>query len=218
MARHGWRGAPPRDDEDAAERIIEAAMRCIDRHGAAKTTLSDVAAELGVTRQTVYRYFPSTDELFGAVGRAAADNYLDRLAVHLAGTTDPAELVVEALAFTLERLPAEPYLSLLLATGRSEAFSRGVMSPAASAFGREMLSRTDVDWPAAGYSDGELTELVRFLLRNLQSLAIDPPVPHSEGPALRAYLRRWVAPSIVPVPVDGGHARSRRPSGERRPS
>ena len=118
-ARHGWRGDPPGSEAEARERIVGAAMRCVDRYGPGKTGLSDVADELGVTRQTVYRYFAGTDDLLAAVARSAADGYLDRLARHLAQVTDPVQVVVEALAFTIQRLPEERYLGVLLTAGRS---------------------------------------------------------------------------------------------------
>ncbi|HNN48194.1 MAG TPA: TetR family transcriptional regulator, partial [Marmoricola sp.] len=51
MGNHGWGGNPPESDAAARQRIIDAAAACIDRHGVAKTTLSDVAQELGVTGQ-----------------------------------------------------------------------------------------------------------------------------------------------------------------------
>jgi AcrR family transcriptional regulator len=192
----GWRGDPPRDDEEARERVIDATMRCIDRYGPTKTGLSDVATELGVTRQTVYRLYPSTDKLLIAVAEAAADNYLDRLAAHLAGLTDPADAVIEAMAFTLERLPNERFLGLLLTTGHSDTFLKGVTSPEAMAFGRAMLARMDVDWAAWGYDDPhELEELVEFCLRQFQSLVLEPPSARS-GSRLRGFLRRWVAPAV----------------------
>ena len=93
-------------------------MRCIDRRGPIETTLSDVATELSVTRQTVYRYFRGTDELFTAVGQVAVETFIDDLTAHLRWRTDPADWVVEALATAIERLPDEPYLTLLLAAGR----------------------------------------------------------------------------------------------------
>jgi AcrR family transcriptional regulator len=208
MAR-GWRGDPPRDDEDARERVIEAAMRCIDRYGPQKTALSDVANELGVTRQTVYRLYPSTDDLFVAVGAAAADSYLDRLAAHLTDVTDPVDAVVEGIAFTCERLPRDPFLGALLATGRSDAFLAAVTSPQAMAFGHAMLARTDVDWAAEGYEADDLDGLVEFTLRVLSSLVLDPPRPRRTRAQLRAFLRRWVAPAIrnadttTPAPASG---------------
>jgi AcrR family transcriptional regulator len=47
-------------------RIIEAAVRLHTTIGASQTTLSAVAAEAGVTRLTLYRHFPTQDELFVA--------------------------------------------------------------------------------------------------------------------------------------------------------
>ena len=70
-ARHGWRGDPPGSEAEARERIVGAAMRCVDRYGPEKTGLSDVAHELGVTRQTVYRYVTGTDDLLAAAAERA---------------------------------------------------------------------------------------------------------------------------------------------------
>jgi len=196
-ARHGWRGDPPASEAEARERIVGAAKRCVNRYGPGKTGLSDVAHELGVTRQTVYRYFAGTDDLLAAVARSAADSYLDRLAQHLAQVTDPVEVVVEALAFTIERLPEERYLGVLLTPGRSGRFFAGVTSPEAIGFARSLLERTAVDWEKAGYGRPELDELGEFTLRVLQSLVLDPGTPRRSGSALRGFLRRWVGPAIV---------------------
>ena len=196
-ARHGWRGDPPGSEAEARERIVGAAMRCVDRYGPEKTGLSDVAHELGVTRQTVYRYFAGTDDLLAAVARSAADSYLDGLARHLAQVTDPAGAVIEALAFTIERLPEERYLGVLLTSGRSGRFFAGVTSPEAVGFARSLLERTAVDWQEAGYGRAELDELAEFALRVLLSLVLDPGTPRRSGSALRGFLRRWAGPAIV---------------------
>jgi AcrR family transcriptional regulator len=209
-ARRGWRGDPPGSEAEARERIVGAAICCVDRYGPGKTSLSDVARELGVTRQTVYRYFADTDDLLAAVARSAADSYLDRLARHLASATDPVEVVVEALAFTIERLPEERYLGVLLTAGRSGRFFAGVTSPEAIEFARSLLERTAVDWEKAGYGRAELDELGEFTLRVLLSLVLDPGIPRRSGSALRDFLRRWVGPAIV-CDRAGGTARLRHP-------
>jgi AcrR family transcriptional regulator len=196
-ARHGWRGDPPGSETEARQRIVGAAMRCVDRYGPAKTGLSDVAHELGVTRQTVYRYFAGTDDLLAAVARSAADGYLDGLARHLAQVTDPVEAVVEALAVTIERLPDERYLGVLLTSGRSGRFFAGVTSPEAIGFARSLLERTAVDWEQAGYGRAELGELAEFALRVLLSLVLDPGTPARSGSVLRGFLRRWAGPAIA---------------------
>src|ERR1700757_2226182 len=53
----------PMSTDDARERILAAAERCIDRHGIRKTTMDDVASEVGLSRPSVYRYFADRDDL-----------------------------------------------------------------------------------------------------------------------------------------------------------
>lgn len=63
MRTRGWQGDLPRDSEEARARILSAAASCVERFGAQKTRLVDVANELGVTRQTIYHYYSSVDEM-----------------------------------------------------------------------------------------------------------------------------------------------------------
>jgi AcrR family transcriptional regulator len=44
-------------------RILDGAMLAIARHGLAKLGMSDVSLQAGVSRGTLYRYFPSREEL-----------------------------------------------------------------------------------------------------------------------------------------------------------
>ena len=53
-------------EAETRQRIAEAAMRLHGSVGPARTTISSVAEEAGVQRATVYRHFPTEEELFGA--------------------------------------------------------------------------------------------------------------------------------------------------------
>jgi len=194
VKQRGWQGAPPADDAEARERVIAAAMRCIDRHGPTKTGLSDVAAELGVTRQTLYRLFPSTDDLFQAVSIAAADTFVDSMVARVRSIEDPAEMLVECAAFTVERLPQERYLFLLLARGQTHLTQQFTSSVPAE-LTHTLLTRLPVDWDAWGIKQRQQDQLVEIYLRTLQSLIVDPGPPRSRN-ELRAFLRGWLAPAV----------------------
>jgi AcrR family transcriptional regulator len=193
---HGWAGATPASDDEAKARILAAAGKAIDERGA-DISIVEVARALGVTRQTVYRYFPSTDALLVAAATQAATGFLDRLAAHLAGITDPVEAVTEGIATALEWLPDDKHIGLLLAPDRAYAFTADVTSEVALQFANSMLRRFDVDWAAAGLSDDDLAELGEHLLRIIQSFVIDPGRPPRRGAELRRYLRRWVASAVA---------------------
>lgn len=197
MRTHGWGGNTPTSDEEARERILAAAGQAVDARGQ-DLTIAGVARVLGVTRQTVYRYFPSTEALLVAGARSAATGFLDRLGTHLTGITDPAEAATEGIATALEWLPDEKYMRLLLGPDVGNAFTADVTSDVAVQFAESMLRKFDVDWAAAGFTEGELSELAEYLLRIIQSFVIDPGRPPRRGPRLRSYLRRWVTPALAP--------------------
>ena len=179
-------------------RILDAAGKAIDAQGA-DFSIADVARTLGVTRQTVYRYFPSTDALLVAAAVHAASGFLDRLAAHLLGITDPAEAVAEAVATALEWLPEDKHLGLLVAPGRRpNPHTESVTCDVALDFAHSMVRRFDVDWAGLGFTDAALDELAEHLLRIIQSFVIDPGRPPRKGDELRDYLRRWVGSAIRP--------------------
>jgi AcrR family transcriptional regulator len=195
---HGWAGSAPATDDEAVARILGAAGKAIDERGA-DFSIADVARTLGVTRQTVYRYFPSTDALLVAAAVHAANDFLARLADHLRGITDPVDAVTEAIATALEWLPKDKHIGLLVAPGRADQHTASVTSDVALQFANSMLRRFDVDWAAAGFTEPELDELAEHLLRIIQSFVIDPGRPPRTGEDLRAYLRRWVGGAILPT-------------------
>ena len=194
---HGWSGSAPASDDEAIARILDAASKAIDARGA-DFSIADVARTLGVTRQTVYRYFPSTDALLVAAAVHAASDFHDRLAAHLQGITDPVEAVAEAIATALEWLPKDKHLGLLIVPGRPNPHIESVTSDVALDFAHSMVRRFDVDWAGLGFTDADLDELAEHLLRIIQSFVIDPGRPPRQGDELRGYLRRWVGAAIRP--------------------
>ncbi len=191
MRRHGWLGDPPADEEEAIRRILDGAHRCIGRDG--DVGIAEVAREVGVTRQTVYRYFRSTDALVVATATDDASAFLGRLHAHLAGQDlSPTDALIEGVAFTLEQLPHEPSLGLLLNPGRIGALSRDFTSPTAIALGRSVFVR----WERLGLGESDLNGLVEQVLRTIQSFVIDPGTPPRTGRELRAYLDHWLRPGV----------------------
>jgi AcrR family transcriptional regulator len=116
--------APPRKQRasrldsvtSTRERILEAAARCLRRVGLERLSVEEVARHAGVSRGSVYRYFPERTELTNAVLERAAEHFVaeSRLAVERRRTL--AAQVGEAAAFirthlhdemTALQLPAE---------------------------------------------------------------------------------------------------------------
>ena len=199
MGYHGWQGNPPGTEDEARRRIVEAATACIDRVGLAKTSLSDVAVEAGVTRQTVYRYFPSLAEILGAVAIAGVEEFAGRMERHLASFGSAAEVAVESVVFAVRTVPGEPHLGLLLVAGEADFFTAEVTSSQAFALGARILRNVPVDWSAVGVtSDEDLQGLAEILMRLFLSFLHYPSTPAFTDDGLRALVRRWIGPALEP--------------------
>ncbi|MFD8498082.1 TetR/AcrR family transcriptional regulator [Amycolatopsis sp. NPDC059657] len=198
MGHHGWQGNPPRTEEEARRRIVEAATACIDRAGLPKTSLSDVATEAGITRQTVYRYFPSLADILRAVAMAGVEEFAARMERHLSSFGTPAEAAVESVVFAVRAVPDEPYLGLLFQAGEADFMTAGVTSPLSFSLGARILRNLPVDWAAAGVPDADLEGLAEILMRLFISFLQYPSTPALTDDELRALVRRWIGPALSP--------------------
>lgn len=196
MGHHGWQGNPPRNEDEARQRIIAATMTCVERHGSAKTTLSDVAAELGVIRQTVYRYYPSLADLLAAVAQAGLEDFVTRMQAHLAQATSPADAAVESIVFAVQAIPHEPYIGLLFQAGETDIFSRGVTSSLGLSLGAQILRGIPVDWSEIGVAESELEGLAEILMRLFVSFLQYPADPPRSEAELRLLVQRWLGPAL----------------------
>jgi AcrR family transcriptional regulator len=74
------------------DRILEATLAALSRSGPRKLSLSEVAATAGVSRPTLYRWFPSKKALLDAFGRYEQRKYDDGIAAAVAGLEGDARL------------------------------------------------------------------------------------------------------------------------------
>jgi AcrR family transcriptional regulator len=190
----GWGGSVPASDEEAVARILSATRHTIDEQGD-QITLADVARTLNVTRQTIYHYFASTDELLQATALDATADFMDHLATALHGMADPAAALIEGICLTLERLPKDPYIGLMMRAPRTAAFAEQVTvaNETAHVLGRSILDRLDVDWSA--FPPLAIDDILQIVLRTLQSFIISPPT--GDGTELRRLLSVWIGPVVA---------------------
>ncbi len=196
MRSRGWAGSTPSSDEEAIARILTAVDEQVAEHGS-EIRLADVARRLGVTRQTVYRYFPNAEALLIASSMRAVNGFIDQVAERVGGIGDPVTAVVESVSFGVENLSGDPQLENLL-TGRGDGEALvSLTSDTAIAFCLSVFHRLDVDWTLHGYDATALEELAEMTLRTVQSLLTDPGRVPRSGRALRRFVSRWLGPAIL---------------------
>lgn len=63
-------------EESSRERILDAAGMVFGQYGLRKTTVADIVREARVARATVYKYFPTKEDVFRAVVQREVDDVL----------------------------------------------------------------------------------------------------------------------------------------------
>lgn len=87
-----WRRCP----QDRPEQIIKAALEVFGERGLANAKLQDIAERAGVSKGTIYLYFPNKEELFREMVRQTAVSAIERAEKIITQGTTPTE---QLLAF-----------------------------------------------------------------------------------------------------------------------
>jgi AcrR family transcriptional regulator len=117
----------PTSADEARERILAAAERCIDRHGIRKTTMDDVACEVGLSRPSVYRYFADRDDLLIELITRHARALIERARKSISRQSNLPDQIVEAILYTADH-------------GRRDPLTRHVLDPDGTSLGKRMVA------------------------------------------------------------------------------
>jgi AcrR family transcriptional regulator len=99
-AGHRGVGRPRRQEEESqlrAEQILEAATRFFARNGYANTDVQMIADELSIGKGTIYRHFPTKQELFFAAVDRGMDRLLKQVERDKALVSDPVDQIRHAI-------------------------------------------------------------------------------------------------------------------------
>ena len=97
----------------ARDRLLDAAETCLQSKGLSGTTMEDIARQAGVSRATVYRYFPSRESVVSGVIVRAAERYLHRISGRISAHTDLGSAILDFVAATVRAARREPIIGIL---------------------------------------------------------------------------------------------------------
>lgn len=177
---------------ETQQRIIDAAIACVKRWGVEKTSLNDIAKEAGVTRPTVYNYFPNRQDILSTALMQSSFDFAERLYKHFRKFKTPRTRLLEAVIFCVETLPNEHYLTLLTGSDLSVFVNEGALT---NEFSHQIrVSLFSEILKGCDYSESELVELTEFATRMLLSLLMTRSNVQRDQAALRGFLERRLLP------------------------
>jgi AcrR family transcriptional regulator len=109
------RGNAGCDEPDVAARLVDAAIGLFSSPGFASVTMSDIAERAGIAKGSVYRFFPSKEELFLTAVRTCVDRAMAELETRAAALGPPLDTDDAARILGESVRPAMPLLMDLAA-------------------------------------------------------------------------------------------------------
>jgi TetR/AcrR family transcriptional regulator len=181
---------------DLDRTILDTARTVFETYGVRRANIEDVAARAGVSRSTIYRRFPTKDDLFEHVVRREAELFFSTLDQATTGC-NPQEAVIEAFALGVRLVQDSPLYSRI---AESEPELLG------------MFSRSDA-FPIRQFADGiahtlrrcgadmaepDLANIADILLRIALGIIVFPTdrLDTSDQAAVRDYAARYLIPII----------------------
>lgn len=181
---------------DLDRTILDTARTVFETYGVRRANIDDVAARAGVSRSTIYRRFPTKDDLFAQVVRREAELFFSTLD-HATSGCAPQQAVIEAFALGVRLVQDSPLYSRIV---ESEPELLG------------MFSRSQV-FPIRQFADGiahtlrrcgtdiaeaDLDNIADILLRVALGIIVFPTdrLDTSDPARVRDYAARYLVPII----------------------
>jgi TetR/AcrR family transcriptional regulator len=181
---------------DAESVILDTARQVFETYGVRRANIEDIAARAGVSRSTIYRRFPTKDELFERVVRREAELFFATLHQATTGRT-PQQAVIEAFALGVRLVQDSPLYSRIVESEPElfGLFSRSDVFPIRQfADGiAHTLRRCGADHPEA-----DLANIADILLRVALGIIVFPTdrLDITDQAAVRDYAARYLVPII----------------------
>ena len=180
--------------------ILMAAKRCYLSEGITATGMKDVALGAGIARSTVYRYFPSRDDLLVATIKLEMADLNERILKKLARYHSPEELIVEGLILAIKEVPRRPLLRAVFTSDEDSRARRVVWrSDVIVDFGEELMDHVIRPATQTGILQDSVRPeiLVEWVYRLLLSFLTLPSNWVKSDTQLRTTLRALLVPVLL---------------------
>ena len=206
LARILGEGEPP---AETSERILDAAAEQVEHFGVRRFTLDDVARRLGISRVTIYRYFPKRDALVEAVVLRELHRFLRAIDAAVEACETLEERLIEGVVFALSYLRGHRLLNRVLRTEPELILpTLTVRADRVLAAGREFIARSalrDAERTGLQLRAEEIEGLSELLARVVLSFVLTPDsvLGMRTDAEVRDFAERYLAPILQTVGSSG---------------
>lgn len=198
--RRRWGGQRALSDEgEATGLLLDAAGRCIERRGSTRISMAEVAEEAGVTRSTLYRYFPTRVDLVTALLLSRAEGFVSASAAALPDPDNAAASLSSMILQPIEKARTSA-LSVALFAPESEGIAVSVEMESDAVFTIAMRHYGPVltRWLASGqlHDDLDIATIIRWITA-LALVLLSSPWRELSAAERRSFVDKYVARALL---------------------
>ncbi|MCI6708161.1 MAG: TetR/AcrR family transcriptional regulator, partial [Eisenbergiella massiliensis] len=101
-----------KEPEERKQEILDTAMRLFYEKGYEKTSIADIAKEIGVAQGLCYRYFPSKEALFDSAIEQYADEIANKFTISKSNEKLTLKEIIETMPIMVETEGTDYYNAL----------------------------------------------------------------------------------------------------------
>lgn len=175
---------------------IDAAARCFARFGVGRTTVPDIARELGVSRTTVYRQVGTINQLSGHLFNRELHNFLSYLPQSISDEPAP-EAVVSMVESIIGYSRNHPVLSKVLVDEPEliGPFLTRELPEVVNRVGAVTIPMLTTAMGAGLLAPHDPQILVEWLVRTAVTVVLSPPTTAD----VKDFLRHMLLPTLSPA-------------------
>lgn len=180
-------------------RILDSADTCFHRSSIDKTTMSNIIAESGLARTTVYRHFPVKDDIIARLVLRDIDYLIQYLDTIRAQNRGVEEQVLEMLVFIIREIGEHPVLAELFSQDPVRLNRLGLSNEIVMDYAHKSIAPTYDFITSSGClrSGVSLEDFSEWCGRVIMSFAITPHQYRDKPKQMRNYIQNFVLPSML---------------------
>lgn len=180
-------------DDITRERLLDAGIACLSKHGLKKTNMRLIAQESGIVRQTVYNYFKSKYELLSAAFQREGVRLGEEASRHIAQFDGADTKLVEGFLFIYEHFPKNPILAEVLEPGQDFMGTVGLSSVPFALYGELVFHEVFEEHP---YLQRDVEAISELWIRSVMSFLTLPGPEQRNREDMARYVRRYLLPGV----------------------
>lgn len=186
--------------ESTINRILDGAAVCFQRSGLNKTTMSDIIAESGLARTTVYRHFKVRDDIISQLVLRDIDYLAAQLdSIRDQHRDDIEREIAEVIYFALSEIVQRPLLNALFTQDPVLLNKLGLTNNGVMQYIQRAVQPVFNKLKSEGRLRKGITleEYAEWNGRFAMSFVLAPYAHQGDPKKMRRYIRNFILPSLL---------------------